>query len=205
MSSREFEDVLIARFGCDRDQAEAAWSEVLGAVGAALLSGRAVSLIRVGTIKPYLKQASSYRDPRTGEVKAIPPRWHIKYAISPEMKARFQHPDRETRKALVQSATANEERVQERAAQRQERLDRARELLNKAEARLASVMTRIPKLRALVSRRAKGLQRGKATPEKRAAFKSASDRLDVLVAKAHALRTTVAEKKKRVESLSAKG
>lgn len=120
MSSREFEDVLIDRFGCDRDAAETAWTEVLAAAGRALLNGRAVSLIHVATLKPYEKKETAYRDPATGKLREIPPRWHVKLTLSPDIKAKFHSPTKAIERALVKAAERDAEREARREARRAE-------------------------------------------------------------------------------------
>lgn len=53
----------------------------------ALLGGRAVSLVHIGTIEPYDKKPSSYRDPVTKEIQAVPGRRHLKFTLSVGLKA----------------------------------------------------------------------------------------------------------------------
>lgn len=73
--------------GLARDRAEDVWNRLLGTISKALVEKRAVSLIHVGTLKPYTKIASRYRMPGKRAIRVIPPRSHIKFVLAPALKA----------------------------------------------------------------------------------------------------------------------
>lgn len=80
MSSREFEDIIAEVLG-DRAKAESLWSSIIDGARSALLGGRAVSLVHIGTITPYDKQASRFRDPNTNAMIEVPARRHQVRAV----------------------------------------------------------------------------------------------------------------------------
>lgn len=86
MSSGEVEEILSKELAATPEEAEKVWSSVLDRMSRALRSGRSVTLVHIGTLTPYTKQASVYRHPKSGAIEEIPERKHIRLQLSPTMK-----------------------------------------------------------------------------------------------------------------------
>ena len=87
MSSREIEESLVASTGIDQLTAESAWRAVLDLFHACLVGGRDLSFVNIGTLHPYKKAKSRYRDPVTGKLIAVPGRQHVNFTLAKELKA----------------------------------------------------------------------------------------------------------------------
>jgi nucleoid DNA-binding protein len=66
------------------------WADVLGLMRKALVKGRCVTLLHVGTIEPYMKKASRYLHPQNRVIRRIPRRWHVRFLMSPTLKQKLR-------------------------------------------------------------------------------------------------------------------
>jgi len=83
MSSVEFEQILRDAIpGLTAEAAATLWSSVLGSIAAALHRRRAVTLLGVLTLSPYVKGAKRYRHPITGEVIEDAPRPYVRSVLA---------------------------------------------------------------------------------------------------------------------------
>ncbi|KKL87582.1 hypothetical protein LCGC14_1933280 [marine sediment metagenome] len=81
------EAFLAKSFGITDTAAQSIWRAILDRIRKALVKGQPVALTNVGTLQPFKKQATQYRHPGCGELRTTPARKHIRFVISPSLKA----------------------------------------------------------------------------------------------------------------------
>jgi nucleoid DNA-binding protein len=86
VSAREISRFIAGHYSIDLRQADDLWDTILTFIIGNLKAGRPVTLTKLVTIHPYIKQASSFRHPETGETLQISARRHVRFLISPIFK-----------------------------------------------------------------------------------------------------------------------
>ena len=86
LATRAMERNIAVLLGVDEDEAHAIWLSILKSIRRALLAGRPVGLLNIGTLTPYDKGAHQYRQPATGELQTAKGRRHVRFVISPSMR-----------------------------------------------------------------------------------------------------------------------
>lgn len=71
-------------------KAKEIWALVLGMISKSLLSGQPVVLRNVGTLETYTKRAQRYKHPVTGDLRTASAKKHIRFTLSPRMRARLR-------------------------------------------------------------------------------------------------------------------
>ena len=67
--------------------AKLAWEQLCGLIRSSLTRGRPVCLTNVGTLESYMKQATTYRHPATGEIARTRKCLHVRFHVAPQLKA----------------------------------------------------------------------------------------------------------------------
>jgi len=62
----------------------------LDTIHTALVQGVTVRLINIGTFEPYIKSATRYKHPTTGEVTEVPSRPYVRFKPAPELRSKLK-------------------------------------------------------------------------------------------------------------------
>lgn len=77
---------LAPHWGVSIEEATARCRDVIEAIRASLLAGQPVNLWKIGTLSAYQKQGYRYRSPGDGEMKTVPARRYVRFALSSTLR-----------------------------------------------------------------------------------------------------------------------
>jgi len=89
VGSGHLEKVLrhtLGKKACTKLQATAAWTALLGVITEAIQTGRTVSLVNVGTLEPYVKKPTNYREAGGDTLRRVPARRYVRFIPATSLK-----------------------------------------------------------------------------------------------------------------------